>query len=62
MAQGYCKGCDQLVDIAPQYDESRLRLVFNGQLVNNRRERWFPKPHRDGAGLPCVVGERTEIK
>jgi hypothetical protein len=54
--------CGELVVIAAQYDESRMRLVFNGQLVNNRRERWYPKPHLDGAGLPCVVGERTEIK
>jgi hypothetical protein len=59
---GTCAACGELVHIAPRYDESsRVTLVVDGRRYQDRRERWFPLSHNDGAGLPCVVGMRTQV-
>jgi hypothetical protein len=61
IVRGYCRACDQLVPIGPRYTEQSLTLVLEGRRYQDRGERWYPKHHLDGAGLPCVVGMRTQV-
>lgn len=57
MTCGYCKRCDRLVPIVAKAPPIK---VADGQ-PPPREPNWYPVPHDDGEGKPCLDGHEVAL-